>query len=69
MDEMNRKYEMTIVSLEEEIVRLEKEYEQKMLLWEHRESDLERTIDHLKQQHQYIENLALNVIIIYSKVK
>ncbi len=49
--------------MEEEIVRLEKDYDQKVLLWEHREADLERTIDHLKQQHQFIENLALNVIL------
>jgi hypothetical protein len=56
--------EITLVSLEEDNMKSEKEFDQKFLLWEHREADLERNIEHLKQQHKYIENLALNVSII-----
>lgn len=58
---MNRKHEITLIQLEEENVRMERDFDQKMLIWEHRETDLERTIDYLKQQHRAIENLAVNV--------
>jgi hypothetical protein len=58
---MNRKHEIAIIALEEENLRLENEFDQRMLIWEHRETDLERTIDHLKKQHTLIENLAISV--------
>lgn len=58
---MNRKHEIALITLEEEHVRMEKDFDQKLLIWEHREADLERTIDYLKQQHRAIENLAVNV--------
>lgn len=63
---MNRKHEMALIALEEQNLRLENEYDQKILIWEHREADLERTIEHLRKQHQMIENLAINVRIFYS---
>ncbi len=59
---MNRKHEITIIALEEENLRLETDFDNKILLWEHREADLERTIENLRKQHQMIENLAINVI-------
>ncbi|CAF0743692.1 unnamed protein product [Brachionus calyciflorus] len=60
LEEMNRKHELTIISLEEQNLKLENEYDQKLIIWEHREADLERTIDHLRKQHQMIENLAIS---------
>ena len=60
LEEVNRKHEITIISLEEDNLRLETDYEQKQLIWEHREADLERTIEHLRKQHDMIENLAMN---------
>ena len=57
---MNRKHEITIITLEEDNLRLENDFDQKLLIWEHRENDLERQIEHLRKQHQMIENLALN---------
>ncbi len=59
-EEMNRKHEITIIALEEENLRLESEYDQKLLIWEHRENELERTIEHLRKQHDMIESLAVN---------
>lgn len=56
-----------MITLEEENLRLESDYDQKLLIWEHREADLERTIEHLKKQHQMIENLAINVILNLEK--
>jgi len=60
LEDMNRKHEITIITLEEDNLRLENDYDQKLLIWEHREADLERQIEHLKKQHQMIENLAMN---------
>lgn len=60
---MNRKHEMNLIALEEENLKIENEFDQKLIIWEHREADLERTIDHLRKQHQMIENLAINVKI------
>lgn len=64
IEEMNRKHEITIIALEEENLRLETDFDSKILLWEHREADLERTIENLRKQHQMIESLAINVIIL-----
>lgn len=58
---MNRKHEMNIIALEEENLKIENEFDQKLVIWEHREADLERTIEHLRRQQQIIENLAINV--------
>lgn len=60
LEEMNRKHEITIITLEEDNLRLENDFDKKLLIWEHRENDLERQIEHLRKQHQMIENLALN---------
>lgn len=60
LEEMNRKHEITIIGLEEDGARLEADYEQKLLVWEHREADLERTCETLKRQQMQIETLALN---------
>ena len=61
LEEMNRKHEIALVALEEDNLRLEAEFDQRMLIWEHREADLERTVEHLKKQHRLIENLAISV--------
>ena len=60
-EEINRKHEIAIISLEEENLRMETEFDQKTLIWEHREADLERSLENLRKQHQMIENLAINV--------
>lgn len=62
MEEINRKHEIAIIALEEENLRMENDFDSKLLIWEHREADLERTIEHLRKQHQAIESLAINVI-------
>jgi hypothetical protein len=61
LEEINRKHEITINTLEEENIRAERDFDQRMLIWEHREADLERTIENLKQQHKHIEDLAFTV--------
>jgi hypothetical protein len=61
LEEMNRKHEIAIICLEEENIRLEAEFDQKSLLWEHREADLERSIQTLRKQHHTIESLAISV--------
>jgi hypothetical protein len=58
---MNRKHEIAIIALEEENLRLESEFDQRMIIWEHREADLERTVEYLKKQQRMIENLAISV--------
>ena len=58
---MNRKHEIAIIALEEENLRMENDFDSKLLIWEHREADLERSVEHLRKQHQMIESLALSV--------
>lgn len=58
---MNRKHEIAIIALEEENLRMENDFDSKLLIWEHREADLERSIEHLRKQHQAIESLATSV--------
>lgn len=60
---MNRKHEIAIIALEEDNLRMENDFDSKLLIWEHREADLERSIEHLRKQHQMIESLALSVRI------
>lgn len=60
LEEINRKHEIQIIRLEEDSLRLENDYDQKLLIWEHREADLERSLEHLRKQQQMIENLAIN---------
>ena len=64
MTEINRKHELAIIALEEENLRMESDFDSKLLIWEHREADLERSIEHLRKQHQAIESLAISVIIM-----
>lgn len=65
MTEINRKHELAIIALEEENLRMESDFDSKLLIWEHREADLERSIEHLRKQHQAIESLAISVIIMF----
>ena len=60
---MNRKKEITILSLEEENLKLDSEFEAKMLIWERRESDLEKAIEDMRKKYQQIESLAADVSI------
>lgn len=65
LEEINRKHEIAIIALEEENLRLESDFDQKLLIWEHREADLERTVEHLRKQHQMIESLAISVSFLF----
>nr|XP_006816174.1 PREDICTED: centrosomal protein of 290 kDa-like [Saccoglossus kowalevskii] len=49
---INLNHERSITSLEEDNVRIAKECEDKQLLWEQREVELERQLDALERQHQ-----------------
>lgn len=52
-------HERTISGLEDENVQMSKEHEERQLLWEQREVELERTVDKLeKQQEQFADAAA-----------
>ena len=51
------------MSLEEENLKLDSEFEAKMLIWERRESDLEKAIEDMRKKYQQIESLAADVSI------
>jgi len=50
-----------VTELEEENVKFEKEIEERQLIWEHRELDLERKIDELEKQQNSIADAARRV--------
>lgn len=50
-----------MTELEEENVKFEKEIEERQLIWEHRELDLERKIDELEKQQNSIADAARRV--------
>ncbi|XP_070533170.1 centrosomal protein of 290 kDa-like [Ptychodera flava] len=58
LESVNQSYERTISSLEEENVKIAKECEDKQLLWEQREVELERQLDALERQHAAMASAA-----------
>ncbi|CAF0721783.1 unnamed protein product [Adineta steineri] len=50
--------EINVTELEEQNVKFEKEIEERQLIWEHRELDMERKIDQLEKQQNDIANAA-----------
>ncbi|XP_033101363.1 centrosomal protein of 290 kDa-like isoform X2 [Anneissia japonica] len=52
-------HERTVAGLEEDIVQIQRESEEKQLLWEQREVELERIIDSLEKQQKAMANAAL----------
>ncbi|XP_077999910.1 centrosomal protein of 290 kDa-like [Glandiceps talaboti] len=58
LEGINGNYERTISSLEEDNVRIAKECEDKQLLWEQREVELERQLDALERQQQAMARAA-----------
>ena len=65
MAETIRKLDIDIAAQDEEKQKQITEFEQKTLIWEHREADLERSLENLRKQIQMIENLANNVSKCY----
>ena len=51
-------HERTISDLEDENVHLSKEHEERQLIWEQREVELERTIDKLEKQQEQLADAA-----------
>lgn len=51
-------HERTISDLEDENVQIAKEHEERQLLWEQREVELERTIDKLEKQQEQLADAA-----------
>lgn len=51
-------HERTISDLEDENVQMSKEYEERQLLWEQREVELERTVDKLEKQQEQLADAA-----------
>ncbi|KAK3738058.1 hypothetical protein QZH41_012933 [Actinostola sp. cb2023] len=52
LDNVIRSHERAISDYEEEIVQLSKHHEERQLLWEQREVELERTVDRLEKQQK-----------------
>ena len=55
---MTKVQERAISDLEDENVQLAKEHEERQLLWEQREVELERTIDKLEKQQEQLADAA-----------
>lgn len=58
LENMTKVQERTISDLEDENVQLAKEHEERQLLWEQREVELERTIDKLEKQQEQVADAA-----------
>ncbi|RMX41053.1 hypothetical protein pdam_00003250 [Pocillopora damicornis] len=58
LENMTKVQERTISDLEDENVQLAKEHEERQLLWEQREVELERTIDKLEKQQEQLADAA-----------
>ena len=57
-------HERTINNLEQDNVRIARESEERQLLWEQREVELERIIDSLERQQREMANAALRVSVV-----
>ncbi|PFX18289.1 Centrosomal protein of 290 kDa [Stylophora pistillata] len=58
LENMTKVQERTISDLEDENVQLSKEHEERQLLWEQREVELERTIDKVEKQQEQLADAA-----------
>ena len=58
LENMTKVQDRTISDLEDENVQLAKEHEERQLLWEQREVELERTIDKLEKQQEQLADAA-----------
>lgn len=58
LENITKVHERTISDLEDENVQLSKEHEERQLLWEQREVELERMIDKLEKQQEQLADAA-----------
>ena len=58
LENIIKNHERTISDFEEENVRLSKEHEERQLLWEQREVELERMIDSMERQQEEMARAA-----------
>ncbi|XP_030844428.1 centrosomal protein of 290 kDa isoform X5 [Strongylocentrotus purpuratus] len=58
-DNMVTTHEQTVMSLEQENVHINRQAEERQLLWEQREAELERMIDNLERQQREIADAAV----------
>ena len=56
-----RQHEATISALEEDQVKMSRQYEERQLQWEQREMEMERIINKLENQQQEIAGAASKV--------
>lgn len=61
METSVRQHESTISRMEEEQVKMSRHYEERQLLWEQREMEMERIINKLENQQQEIAGAASKV--------
>ena len=54
-------HEQTVAGLEHENVHINRQAEERQLLWEQREAELERMIDNLERQQREIADAAVKV--------
>ena len=59
-------HEQTVTSLEQENVHINRQAEERQLLWEQREAELERMIDNLERQQREIADAAVKVNYSFS---
>lgn len=58
LENLVKVHERTISDLEDENVQLSKEHEERQLLWEQREVELERMVDKLEKQQEQLADAA-----------
>ncbi|KAJ8031477.1 hypothetical protein HOLleu_24675 [Holothuria leucospilota] len=58
-ENLNSSHEQTISNLEKENVHISRQAEERQLLWEHREAELERMIDSLERQQKQMADAAM----------
>ncbi len=62
MGKLIHQLEINVTELEEQNVKFEKEIEERQLIWEHREVEMERKIEQLERQQNDIADAAKRVI-------
>jgi predicted nucleic acid-binding Zn-ribbon protein len=63
MGKLIHQLEINVTELEEQNVKFEKEIEERQLIWEHREVEMERKIEQLERQQNDIADAAKRVIL------
>ncbi|XP_048578634.1 centrosomal protein of 290 kDa isoform X2 [Nematostella vectensis] len=58
LENLNKQHERTISDYEDDIVQMTKHHEERQLLWEQREVELERMIDRFEKQQSEVMNAA-----------